>query len=232
MGHVWDTKKPKKKKKNYRAPAALPVPYQFLQASTWARYLTLTGFDQNQELVHFGKLTPPHNGRMPKMQMPVHTVHSTQYPVPSTQYSTVQYSTVQYSTVQYSTVQYSTVQYSTVQYSTVQYSTVQYSTVQYSTVQYSTVQYSTVQYSTVQYSTVQYSTVQYSTVQYSTVQYSTVQYSTVQYSTVQYSTVQYSTVQYSTGHLHVVACFPVGWCTIFPPAQFRCNCGVIVVSCG
>ena len=28
-------------------------------------------FDQNQELVHFGKLTPSHNGRIPKMQMPV-----------------------------------------------------------------------------------------------------------------------------------------------------------------
>ena len=34
-------------------------------------YLTLTGFDQNQELVHFGKLTPPQNGRIPEMQMPV-----------------------------------------------------------------------------------------------------------------------------------------------------------------
>ena len=28
-------------------------------------------FDQNQELVHFSKLTPPQNGRIPKMQMPV-----------------------------------------------------------------------------------------------------------------------------------------------------------------
>ena len=28
-------------------------------------------FDQNQELVHFGKLTPSHNGRIPEMQMPV-----------------------------------------------------------------------------------------------------------------------------------------------------------------
>ena len=55
----------------YRAPAALPVPYQFLQANTCPLYLTLTGFDQNQELVHFVKLTPPQNGRIPKMQMPV-----------------------------------------------------------------------------------------------------------------------------------------------------------------
>ena len=45
--------------------------YQFLQANTWPLYLTLTGFDQNQGLVHFGKLTPPQNGRIPKMQMPV-----------------------------------------------------------------------------------------------------------------------------------------------------------------
>ena len=55
----------------YREPAALPVSYQFLQANTCPLYLTLTGFDQNQELVHFGKLTPPQNGRIPKMQMPV-----------------------------------------------------------------------------------------------------------------------------------------------------------------
>ena len=41
----------------------------FLQANTWL--LILTGFDQNQELVHFGKLTPPHNGRIPEMRMPV-----------------------------------------------------------------------------------------------------------------------------------------------------------------
>ena len=58
-------------KPGYRAPAALPVPFQFLQANTCPLYLTLTGFDQNQELVHFGKLTPPQNGRIPEMQMPV-----------------------------------------------------------------------------------------------------------------------------------------------------------------
>ena len=63
--------KRKKKKVGYRAPAALPVPFQFLQANTCPLYLTLTGFDQNQELVHFGKLTPPQNGRIPEMQMPV-----------------------------------------------------------------------------------------------------------------------------------------------------------------
>ena len=42
---------------------------QFLQANTCPLYLTLTDFDQNQELVHFGKLTPPHNARIPEMQM-------------------------------------------------------------------------------------------------------------------------------------------------------------------
>ena len=61
-------RKKKKKKVGYRAPAALPVPFQFLQANTCPLYLTLTGFDQNQELVHFGKLTPPQNGRIPEMQ--------------------------------------------------------------------------------------------------------------------------------------------------------------------
>ena len=68
-----EEKKEKEKKKivGYRAPAALPVPFQFLQANTCPLYLTLTGFDQNQELVHFGKLTPPQNGRIPEMQMPV-----------------------------------------------------------------------------------------------------------------------------------------------------------------
>ena len=59
------------KKVGYRAPAALLVPYQFLQANTCPLSLTLTDFDQNQELVHFGKLTPPQNARIPEMQMPV-----------------------------------------------------------------------------------------------------------------------------------------------------------------
>ena len=66
-----EKKEKRKKKVGYRAPAALPVPFQFLQANTCPLYLTLTGFDQNQELVHFGKLTPPQNGRIPEMQMPV-----------------------------------------------------------------------------------------------------------------------------------------------------------------
>ena len=48
-----------------------PCYHVLLQANTCPLYLTLTGFDQNQELVHFGKLTPPQNGRIPEMQMPV-----------------------------------------------------------------------------------------------------------------------------------------------------------------
>ena len=54
----------------YRAPAALPVPTSFYR-QTLAPFTLLTGFDQNQGLVHFGKLTPPQNGRIPKRQMPV-----------------------------------------------------------------------------------------------------------------------------------------------------------------
>ena len=63
--------KEKKKKVGYRAPAALPVPTSFYRQTLGPLYLTLTGFDQNQGLVHFGKLTPPQNGRIPEMQMPV-----------------------------------------------------------------------------------------------------------------------------------------------------------------
>ena len=55
----------------YRAPAALPVPTSFYRQTLGPLYLTLTGFDQNQGLVHFVKLTPPQNGRIPEMQMPV-----------------------------------------------------------------------------------------------------------------------------------------------------------------
>ena len=46
-------------------------PSSFYRQTLGPIYLTLTGFDQNQELVHFGKLTPPQNGRIPEMQMPV-----------------------------------------------------------------------------------------------------------------------------------------------------------------
>ena len=55
----------------HRAPAALPVPTSFYRKTLGPLYLTLTGFDHNQGLVHFVKLTPPQNGRIPKMQMPV-----------------------------------------------------------------------------------------------------------------------------------------------------------------
>ena len=46
-------------------------PTSFYRQTLGPLYLTLTDFDQNQELVHFGKLTPPHNARIPEMQMPV-----------------------------------------------------------------------------------------------------------------------------------------------------------------
>ena len=48
-----------------------PATVCFYRQTLAPLYLTLTGFDQNQELVHFGKLTPPQNGQIPKMQMPV-----------------------------------------------------------------------------------------------------------------------------------------------------------------
>ena len=48
-----------------------PLCYRVSTSKHLAPYLTLTGFDQNQELVHFGKLTPPHNGWVPEMRMSV-----------------------------------------------------------------------------------------------------------------------------------------------------------------
>ena len=48
-----------------------PLCYRVSTGKHLAPYLTLTSFDQNQELVHFGKLTHHTNGRIPEMRMPV-----------------------------------------------------------------------------------------------------------------------------------------------------------------